>query len=51
MNILNNVMGYLKKHGKLEHQKIALVPVEHKAAAWSWCVALRMRFFFFLSLV
>jgi hypothetical protein len=48
MNILNNVMEYLKTHGKLEHQKISLVPAEHKAVAWSWYVGFRMRILFLL---
>jgi hypothetical protein len=35
MNILNDVMKFLRTQGRFEHQKNVLVPAEHKAAAWS----------------
>jgi hypothetical protein len=36
MNILEDMTRFLKRQGRLEHEKIALVPAEQKALAWSW---------------
>ena len=36
MNILYDMTAFLKRHGRLEHEKIALVPAELQAASWSW---------------
>jgi hypothetical protein len=36
MNILYDMRSFLTRHGRFEHDMIALVPAEQRSVAWSW---------------